>query len=282
MQAPAGSPSPLLEAYSPGSALEAYEALAPFYDVYTAGYAHDRWLHELEALALRCGLCGRRVLDVACGTGKSFEPLARRGYEITACDLSPKMVAIARDKAPPNTEVFVADMRDLPMVGSFDLITCLDDSVNYLLSEEELLDAFRSMASLLAPDGLLVFDVNTLATYRTVFAQAFDHETDDLRFRWSGECAPDLSPGSLAAATVEVEHADLGPLPNGAGRHLQRHHPRPVVESALASAGLECRAVRGQKRGAHLEAAADEARHIKFVYVAGLCGPHAQTVVPRR
>jgi SAM-dependent methyltransferase len=280
MRSRAAAPSLPFEDAAPSPALEAYEALAPFYDIYTAGYAHDRWLAELEALALGCGLSGRRVLDVACGTGKSFEPLARRGYDITACDLSPTMVAIARDKAPPNAHVFVADMRDLPALGSFDLITCLDDSVNYLLTEEDLADALRSMAAVLAPEGLLIFDVNTLSTYRTVFAQAFDHQSGDLRFRWSGECAPDLSPGSLATATVEVERMDSSPLNQGAGRHLQRHHPRTVVEGALTSGGLECRAVRGQLRGARLEAVADEARHIKFVYVAAL-GRRMRSDAPR-
>jgi SAM-dependent methyltransferase len=283
VQALAVSPSPAREGSAPGvlapsahpsspapsPALEAYEALAPFYDVYTAGYAHDRWLGELEGLARRCGLRGRRVLDVACGTGKSFEPLARRGYDITACDLSPTMVAIAAAKAPEGAHVFVADMRELPAVGTFDLITCLDDSINYLLTRRDLRAALRSMGSLLAEHGLLVFDVNTLSTYRTVFAQAFDHQTDELSFRWSGECDADLRPGGLAAATVEVERAGSGPIPGGAGRHLQRHHPRRVVEDALARTGLECRAVRGQLRGARLEKAAEETRHVKFVYVAG-------------
>jgi len=48
----------------------AYEALAPFYDAYTHSYDHERWLANLEAVAIGLGLRGRRLLDVACGTGK--------------------------------------------------------------------------------------------------------------------------------------------------------------------------------------------------------------------
>src|SRR5918999_1163154 len=103
-------------------ALSAYEGLAPFYDELTAAYDYESWLDGLEALALEHGLAGRRLLDVACGTGKSFLPMLRRGYEVTACDLSPAMVALAREKAPPGeADLLVADMRELPRLGEFDL-----------------------------------------------------------------------------------------------------------------------------------------------------------------
>ena len=57
-----------------------YEALAEVYDLLTAGYAHERWLGELERLARAHGLRGRRVLDVACGTGSSFLSLLDAGF----------------------------------------------------------------------------------------------------------------------------------------------------------------------------------------------------------
>src|SRR4051812_5469915 len=118
----------------PDQALSAYDALAPHYDAFTAGYDYERWLDALEELAREHGLRGRRLLDVACGTGKSFLPMLERCYDVVACDLSPGMVARAREKASGDVELFVADMRELPRVGSFDLITCLDDAVNYLTS----------------------------------------------------------------------------------------------------------------------------------------------------
>ena len=66
----------------------AYDALAPAYDILTADYDYDAWLSAIERVAIAHGLTGRRVLDVACGTGKSFLPLLERGYEVTACDIS--------------------------------------------------------------------------------------------------------------------------------------------------------------------------------------------------
>src|SRR5215207_9538088 len=101
-----------------------YDVLAPAYDVLTAGHAHGAWLREIEHLALDHGLRGRRLLDVACGTGKSFEPLLQEGYSVTACDVSPGMVAHARRRAGGHARVLVADMRRLPVLGAFDLVTC--------------------------------------------------------------------------------------------------------------------------------------------------------------
>src|SRR3712207_3877476 len=123
------------------NALGTYETFAPFYDSFTREYPYDEWLGDLEGWALRCGLRGRRLLDVACGTGNSFMPMLARGYEVTACDLSPSMAARAKAKAGDRAQVTVADMRALPWRSSFDLVTCVDDSLNYLLSATDLVAA---------------------------------------------------------------------------------------------------------------------------------------------
>src|SRR5215217_2039457 len=168
-------------------AARAYAVLAPAYDLLTAGYAYGPWLAAIERLAHRHGLTGRRVLDVGCGTGKSFLPLARRGYRVTACDISPEMLAEARRAAPDDVRLVEADMRDLPDLGRFDLVTCLDDAVNYLLGDDDLTHALGSMARALAPDGLLIFDTNTLRTYRNDYTGAQVVETEDVFVCWRGD-----------------------------------------------------------------------------------------------
>jgi SAM-dependent methyltransferase len=253
-------------------ALDAYERLAPVYDLLTAGYDHPTWLDALEALAREHGLCGRRLLDVGCGTGKSFLPMLARGYEVSACDVSPAMVELAREKfsaAGESADLFVADMRSLPDTGPVDLITCLDDAVNYLLSAEDLRAALRCMARALAPGGLVVFDVNTLATYRSSFASDFALDGPASFLCWRGEATAGFGPGDVAEAAIEVfEEEDDGRWRRSTSRHVQRHHPRGEVEAAIAAAGLDLVAVRGQARGARLQLQADELEHPKFVYLA--------------
>src|SRR5215210_2132325 len=131
------------------SATDGYEQFARFYDAFTAGSDYETWTSHVLGLARRYGLAGTRLLDVACGTGKSFLPFLERGFDVTACDISPAMLAEAARKAP-DVPLVEADVRSLPALGRFDLVTCLDDSLNHLLDEVGLAAAFASLAGNLA------------------------------------------------------------------------------------------------------------------------------------
>jgi SAM-dependent methyltransferase len=247
-------------------AAHAYAVLAPAYDLLTAEYAYGPWLAALERLAVRHGLAGRRLLDVGCGTGKSFLPLLDRGFEVTACDISPEMAAEARHKADGRVQVHVADMRRLPVYGEFDLITCLDDAINHLLGPEEVADAFESMRANLAPGGLLVFDVNTLAAYREVPDVVV--EDDERLVRWRGGLAELEGPGGEAEVVIDVfTHEGDGLWRRSLSRQRHRHHPVEEIAELAERAGLEVAAVLGQRPGAVLDDTLDERLHRKAVFV---------------
>ena len=234
-----------------------------------AEHRYDEWTATLEALAREAGLNGTRLLDVACGTGKSFLPFLDRGYEVVACDVSPAMVGRAAAKAEGRARIAVHDMRELPRLGSFDLVCCLDDAVNYLLSAAELTAALRGMAGNLAPGGVLLFDANTLASYRSFFTSLIVMPCDDQVLIWTGKTAADLGPGGLAEATLEAFTRDGdGAWSRALSHHRQRHHPQDVVRAAVAEAGLRCVAVRGMFRDGSVTDACDELANTKAVYVA--------------
>jgi SAM-dependent methyltransferase len=241
-------------AHSTGSVRVAYDRMAPHYDRFTAHHDYDAWTRTLERLARDNGLRGRRLLDVGCGTGKSFLPFLRRGYDVVGCDVSPAMVERARAKAP-GVPLHVCDVRALPTLGRFDLVCCLDDCLNHLLDRAALALALRRIAANLAPGGVLVFDLNTLATYRSFFAA--EHTVGPLR--WHGRTPPDLPPGGLAGAELRA--------PGSTVTHVQRHHPEPEVRAALTAAGLRRLAVYGQGLDGIPQSGADELVHTKAVYV---------------
>jgi SAM-dependent methyltransferase len=247
-------------------ATRAYAVLAPVYDLLTADYAYGPWLSAIERVACEHGLRGRRLLDVGCGTGKSFLPLLERGFDVTACDISPEMVELAQDKAGARADVHVADMRRLPQFGEFDLITCIDDAINHLLDPGEVYDALSSMRENLAPGGLLIFDVNTLTAYR----QAPDVvvEDDDVLLRWRGELAELEHPGDEAEVVIDVfTHEGDGVWRRSLSRQRHRHHPIELLCALAEEAGLEIAAVLGQRPGAVLDAELDEELHGKAVFV---------------
>jgi SAM-dependent methyltransferase len=252
----------------------AYDALAPAYDVLTADYDYEAWLTAIERVAMAHGLAGRRVLDVACGTGKSFVPLLERGYDVTACDISEAMLRVARGKVGPRASLRRLDMRALPALGRFDLVTCLDDALNYLPDEAAVTQALAGMRANLAPRGLLVFDVNALRAYRGAFAGDWVVDGDGCLVAWRGRTAPDLAPGGSAELVVDafVRSAVSGEWSRHRAVHRQYHHPADRLERALAGAGLALRARLGQLPGALLAEGFSELDHAKALYVCGARG----------
>jgi SAM-dependent methyltransferase len=248
--------------------LDAYEALAPHYDLLTAAYDYDRWVTELLRVARRHSLRGHRALDLACGTGHAIRPLQRHGFDVTACDLSPAMVEVAGERAP-DVRPFVADMRFLPAIGPFDLVLCLDDAVNYLLDEDGLAAAMTSATAVMATDALLIFDVNTRTTYTGAFARDRITSDEERTILWRGH---GLEPGDgrLARATVEVfARTDEGGLWRQiVSEHCQRVWQHEELTRALDAAGLQVIQTLGQRTGAILELHPDAGRHTKVVYVA--------------
>src|SRR6266516_7239195 len=174
----------------------AFEAIAPVYDHFTAHYKYEFWTAQLLEVLEREGLRGaRRLLDVGCGTGKSFLPMLARGWEVLGCDISTSMLELARQKVGGSVHLEIADMRQMPMFGEFDLVWALDDAINYLLSVGELERALRGMRDNLAPSGLLLFDVNELLVYRAYYAESIEVERDGRRLVCQGNATGDVAPG---------------------------------------------------------------------------------------
>jgi SAM-dependent methyltransferase len=244
----------------------AYDTLAPAYDLLTAGYAYGPWLASIDALARSHGLSGRRALDVACGTGKSLEALLDLGYDAIGCDGSPGMAAVARAKLGGRARVLVADMRDLPVYGSFDLVTCLDDALNHLPSAAQVARALQAMGANLAPGALLAFDVNTLAAYRDVGDRIV--EDGDRIVLWHGGPARLDAPGGRAEIAMDVlSRAGDGLWRRASASWGHWHYPLDTIPELVAEAGLEVVAVRGQRTGGVLEPDADEERHGKALFL---------------
>jgi SAM-dependent methyltransferase len=250
------------------AAASGYERFAQFYDDFTSGSDYELWTTHVLELARDHGLAGRRLLDVACGTGKSFLPFVERGFDVTATDVCPAMLAEAARKAP-GVALVEADVRELPPLGRFDLVTCFDDSLNHLLEEHELEAALVSLRANLGPDGLLLFDLNTLLAYRTTFAVDSVSERDAALFAWRGECRADAPPGCRASARIEAFAVREDGLYER--QHFvfeQRHFPPHRVTALLRAAGLDCLGVHGVLAdGSHVPEL-DETVQLKAMYTA--------------
>jgi SAM-dependent methyltransferase len=192
----------------------------------------------------------------------SSQPMLDRGWTVTGCDISPRMLDVARRKIGDRASLFEADMRELPDVGVFDLVWAINDPLNYLLDLEELEASFEGMRRNLAADGIALFDINTLVTYRTFFSNEVVVEGEDGRLVWQGQLSPaEVSTGTFAEARFEAEgDANLATV------HRQRHFTEAEVLAALDAAGLRRVAFFGEKEG-HLTPGVDEELHTKAIYL---------------
>ena len=248
----------------------AFEAMAPFYDDFTAHHKYEFWTGQLLAVLEREGLQGRRLLDVACGTGKSFLPMLPRGWQAVGCDVSAAMLDQAREKIGDAVRLEIADMRELPCFGEFDLVWTLGDVINYLLSIEELEAALRGMRSNLASSGLLLFDVNELLVYR-FYADGVEVERDGRRFVFQGNRKGEVEPGSISEFSCFEERStgeDQPPDQHCVSVHRQRHFTEEEIVAAIDRAGLTCLNIYGHGTDGIPRQPLDGSAHTKAIYVA--------------
>jgi SAM-dependent methyltransferase len=102
---------------------------------------------------------GATVLDLCCGTGYTCGELIKRGFEVTGLDGSKEMLRHARRQAP-GARFMLADARTFLLPPVHQGIISTFDSLNHVLTVDELTTVFRNAHRSLAPGGLFLFDMN--------------------------------------------------------------------------------------------------------------------------
>ncbi len=136
-----------------------YDLLAPHYDAVT-GDCETEAAFIRELIQRRHGRAAT-LLDVACGTGAVTAPLARR-YQVSGLDISPGMLAVARDKLPAGTPLYQADMTRFRLDTRFNAVVCAYQGVNHLLSFAGWERFFGCVHEHLNAGGVFVFDIATV------------------------------------------------------------------------------------------------------------------------
>jgi SAM-dependent methyltransferase len=140
---------------------EFYDQLAPFYHLIYPDWetSMTQQAAALDRIMQECwGAETTTILDVACGIGTQALGLARLGYQVTAADLSRAAVARARREAAArrlDLRCFVADMRHLAVSSRqhYDVVLACDNAVPHLLTDEDILTAFRGLYTCVRPGG---------------------------------------------------------------------------------------------------------------------------------
>ena len=127
-------------------------------------------------------------LDLACGTGNVTEKMANEFENVYAVDLSDDMLMQAFDKFQEkniNAQVICQDMVELELGQEFDLISCMLDSTNYILDDDDLKDYFLGVFNHLKDNGIFVFDINSYYKLSNILGDnIYVHDDEKVFYSW--------------------------------------------------------------------------------------------------
>lgn len=163
--------------------MDAYTDFAYVYDTFMDETPYEEWCRFLLDIMEKEGISRPErsadalqseknlVLDLGCGTGTLTELLAQAGYDMIGVDNSADMLELAMEKRQQSGHeilYLLQDMRTLELYSTVGTVISVCDSLNYLLSEEDLGRVFGLVENYLFPGGIFIFDFNTVYKYAEV------------------------------------------------------------------------------------------------------------------
>jgi hypothetical protein len=133
-----------------------YSKVSYFYEYLMSNIDYESWAEYIELIYDELKISNANVLEIAAGEGKLASYLKNKFQSIILSDLSFDMLKRSKCVFPK----VVCDMRKLPFKSNFDFIYSTFDSVNYLMTEEDVTDFFLQVKQLLPLNGYFTFDVS--------------------------------------------------------------------------------------------------------------------------
>ncbi|MBR2527261.1 MAG: class I SAM-dependent methyltransferase [Blautia sp.] len=164
-----------------------YQEFASVYDLFMDNVDYEGWAEYLVGILSQAGIRDGLILDLGCGTGTMTELLAQAGYDMIGVDSSAQMLSEAlskRERTGSSILYLEQQMQDFELYGTVRGIVSVCDSLNYILSEAELLHVFSLVDNYLDPGGFFIFDMNTPRAYEEIADQTIAENRDDSSFIW--------------------------------------------------------------------------------------------------
>lgn len=161
-----------------------YETFSYYYDSLMDPAFYDEYYLFINKHAVF-----QEVLELGCGTGEIAIRLAKDKKNVFASDISSDMLEITKQKAmSENVNLMLqrVDMTDFQTSHKVDLILCLCDSINYVLSQKKIIRTFKNVYESLKKNGTFIFDIDTLYKTDVVLNDYNEFEEDEeFKFAWN-------------------------------------------------------------------------------------------------
>ncbi len=173
--------------------MSAYGCFADVYDELTSNIDYKELAAYYDRIIQSHGKNRGILLDLACGTGSVSREMKALGYDVIGVDLSTEMLSKAKEKPHDGIEYLCQDMCELDMFGTFDAAICVLDSINHLENAEDILRCFKSVSLFCDPDGLFLFDINTVRKHREILSDnTFVYDMEDVYCVWQNFYSEEL------------------------------------------------------------------------------------------
>ncbi|MHA1728934.1 MAG: class I SAM-dependent DNA methyltransferase [Promethearchaeota archaeon] len=99
----------------------------------------------------------KKILEIGCGSGNLAQYFLNAGYKYLGLDISEEMLVIAKEVAP-DADFIRGDMRNLQIKDKFDAVIITGRCFTYMVENEDVINALKSIHGILKPSGYLIFD----------------------------------------------------------------------------------------------------------------------------
>ena len=218
--------------------MEAYGEFARVYDIFQDNVDYDSWAGYLKDTLREYGISDGLILELGCGTGTMTELLAASGYDMIGVDDAEEMLSVAREKQDSEQILYLQqDMRSFELYGTVRAVVSICDCMNYLLEEEDLLKTFQLVNNYLDPDGIFIFDFNTIYKYKEVMGDTVIAENrEDCSFIWENYYDVEEEINEYDLTIFVQTQEDL--FQRFTETHLQRGYTLEQMQEILQKAGL--------------------------------------------
>lgn len=159
-----------------------FDRLAPYYDQFIDPELNVIYLDFVEKYH-----ASGSVIDLGCGTGPVAVELAKKGYYVTATDISVNMLERANNNAVNagvHIQFYIHDIIE-PLNQTFDVFLMTSDVINYLDTVEKVEKAIENVANAMDENGIFIFDFIHLQYVEKMNNYSQDILLDDDVLEWS-------------------------------------------------------------------------------------------------
>ncbi len=221
--------------------MEAYTSFASVYDTFMDNIPYEEWAEYLSGVLAEYEVTDGIVLDLGCGTGTLTELMAARGFDMIGVDYSEEMLEIAMEKrAESGRDILylLQDMREFELYGTVRAVISICDSLNYITEEAELEEVFRLVNNYLDPEGVFIFDFNTVYKYREILGdQTIAESREDCSFIWDNYYYEEEQINEYELSLFLQEEGNL--YRKYVETHYQKGYELETIKSLLEKSGMK-------------------------------------------